>query len=94
MRAILVLAAAPMLIGIAASLLTQNARRASLLAALGSVVFVAVATNIRDADAVIGWLATLLVLPLPVACSIATVAFFVGRGVRPSRRHDHRAMVW
>ena len=35
MRAILVLAAAPMLIGIAASLFTQDARRASLLAALG-----------------------------------------------------------
>ena len=93
MRAILVLAAAPMLIGIAASLFSRDARRATLIAALATATFVALATRIADADAAIGWLATLLVLPLPVACSIATVAFFVGRGERRSRGHDHRVMV-
>ena len=79
MRAILVLAIVPILIGLAASLVTREARHASLVAGAASAAFVFIATRIADADMVIGWLATLLVLPLPIAFTIATVAFLSGR---------------
>lgn len=93
MRAILVLAIAPVVIGFLASFLSRDARRASLIAACGSALFVALAIRITDADAAIGWFATLLVLPLPVACAIATVAFCVGRGDRRARGHDHHVVL-
>ena len=93
MRAVLVLAAAPVLIGLVASLVSSDARRASLLAACATGLFVSLAIRLTDADAAIGWLATLLVLPLPVACAIATVAFCVGRGERRSRGREHHAVL-
>ena len=91
MRAILVLAIVPMLIGLAASLVAREARHASLVAGAASAVFVFIATRIADADFAIGWLATLLVLPLPVAFTIATVAFCSGRSPRPRGKRGARA---
>ena len=82
MRAVIVFAMVPMLIGFAASRLIPEVRRAFLVSALSVIVFIFIAAHVDDADAAIGWLASLLVLPLPVACAIATVAFFAGRHER------------
>lgn len=87
MRPLITLAVLPMLIGVVATLVTPETKTASLIAAIASGCLVFVMTRISDADAAIGWLATLLVLPLPIACSIATVAFLSGRS--PAHRHHH-----
>ncbi len=87
MRPLLTLAVLPMLIGMAAAMLARETRTASLLAAALSACVVFVATRVTDADAGIGWLATLLVLPLPIAFALATVAFLSGRSA--AHRHPH-----
>ena len=87
MRAILVLAVIPVLIGAAAWLSTREPRTASLGAAIATTAFLFVAAHVDGADMALGWVATLLVLPLPIAFTIATVTFLAGRLGRP--RHGH-----
>jgi peptidoglycan/LPS O-acetylase OafA/YrhL len=65
----------PMMIGIASGLWLRNARRASLVAAFGSVLAVGLGVEAGDPDGSWHWVAALLVLPLPVA--FALVAAFV-----------------
>ena len=86
MRAVIVFALVPMLIGFAAAWVIREVKPAFLVAAIASIMFVFTAARVDDSEFAIGWLASLLVLPLPVACAIATVAFFAGRGTR----HRHR----
>ena len=83
MRAILVLAVVPVLIGAAAWWSAREPRNGSLAAAIVTTLFLFIAAHVNDTDMALGWVATLLVLPLPIAFAVATVAFLSGRLGRP-----------
>ena len=83
MRAILFLAVVPVLIGGAAWLSAREPKAGSLGAAIATTLFLFIAAHVEGADMALGWVATLLVLPLPIAFAVATVAFLSGRLGRP-----------
>ena len=83
MRAIVVLAIVPVLIGVAAWFATREPRGASLGAAVATTVFLFLAAQVTGAEMPLGWVATFLMLPLPIAFTIATVTFLAGRLGRP-----------
>jgi hypothetical protein len=81
-----VLFAFPVLIGIAAQLLFGDARKAACAATLGTTLVVAGCLAAGDPGGTWNWLATLLVLPLPIALSLAAVVLCHGRS---HVRHKH-----
>ena len=87
MEPALVLILLPMAIGALAELAFRDARRASLAAAVGAVLAVAVAVQMLARDESWSWVAAMLVSPLSIALAIATVLFWYGRTTKRSRRH-------
>jgi len=85
MQPFAVLVAFPVLIGIAAQLLFGDAKKASCVATAASTLVVGICLAAGEPGGWT-WLATLLVLPLPIALSLAAVILCYGR----SRvRHKH-----
>jgi len=89
MEPLLVLVVIPAAIGVAAEIAFRDAKRATLAATLGTLLAVAAAVHVRGPDAGWGWLAALLVSPLPIACSVATALLVYGH-VRERRRPKPR----
>jgi hypothetical protein len=90
MEPLLVLVVLPVFVGIASELAFRDARNASLAAALGAALTVCLCVKLLDPDATWGWLAALLVSPLPIAFAVATALFLYGhlRGTPRARRTD------
>lgn len=88
MEPIAVLVVMPVLIGAAAEMLLRDTSRASLAAAVASALSVYACLQYLDPYGTWNWLATLLVSPLAIALSLASVltcfGYFEGR--RPPRR--------
>ena len=86
MEALAVLVVFPVLIGIVAQLALRDARKAALAATIAAALLVAGCLMAGDPRGAWTWLATLLVLPLPIAFALAAVLLCYGR----SRvRHKH-----
>ena len=83
----LVLILLPMAIGALAEIAFRDARRASLAAAVGAVLAVAIAVQALGRDESWSWVAAMLVSPLSIALAIATVLFWYGRTTKRVRRH-------
>lgn len=75
----LVLVVLPVAIGALAEAAFRDAKRASFAAAVGAAFAVALSVHLLDRDPGWGWLAAVLVWPLPVALAIGTVLFWYGR---------------
>jgi hypothetical protein len=81
-----VLVVAPVVIGIASQLLFGNPRRAACAAMLGAAALVVGSVIAGDPGGGWTWLASLLVMPLPIALALSAVLLCHGRsGVR----HKH-----
>jgi hypothetical protein len=80
---LLVLFLFPVIIGIASQVRLRDARKASLVATLGSILAVYACLEARDPDGTWNGLAAFLVLPLPIA--FALVAVFICHGHPPAR---------
>jgi len=90
MEPLLILVVLPAVIGSVAEFVFRDAKRASLYAAVGSVLMVALCVIVLDPAARWGWIAAFLVAPLPVAFAVAAVMYWYGRlelHERPRRRH-------
>jgi hypothetical protein len=79
MEPFLVLVVMPIAFGCAAELALRDARRASLVAALGTALALALCVQWHDAGAGWHWVAALLVSPLPLALAVATTLFLYAR---------------
>jgi uncharacterized membrane protein len=79
MEPLLILVVLPALIGSVAEFVFRDAKRATLTAAVGSILMVAVSVIVLDPAAKWGWIAALLVAPLPVAFAVAAVMYWYGR---------------
>jgi hypothetical protein len=78
-----VLVVAPIAIGIASQLLFGHPRKAAGAAMLGAAALVVGSVIVGDPGGAWTWLASLLVLPLPVALALTAVLLVHGRsGVR------------
>ena len=89
MEPVLVLILLPVAIGALAEAAFRDARRASLVAALGSTLADGVAVQALDRNESWSWIAAVRVSPLPIALAVATVLFWYGRTTvrRRTRRH-------
>lgn len=85
-----VLIVLPVLVGVAAELVFRDTSRASLAAAVVSSASVYTCLRLLDPGGTWNWLASFLVSPLAIACSLATVlacfGYLEGRRRQP-RRH-------
>ena len=89
MEPLLVLFLLPVLIGVVCERVFRDTATASLVAALSSPLSVFLWVSLRDPDGTWDWLATLLVAPLAIGFSLATVFVCCGRSRVPKReRHD------
>jgi hypothetical protein len=81
----------PVMIGIASQLCLRGTKNAALVATLGSMLAVWLCLEARAPDETWNWLATLLVLPLPIAVALAAVLVCHGRAHSRGqhRRHEH-----
>lgn len=90
MKAIVVLFFVPLIVGVAAQLALRDAKRASFVAVVSTLVIIAWCVDLLDPDGRWSWLAGLMVSPLPIAVAVAAVLICHGRleGHRPknSRR--------
>ena len=86
MEALAVLVVFPVLIGIASQLMLRDARRSALTATVAAALLVAGCLMAGDPRGTWTWLATLLVLPLPIAFALAAVLLCHGRS---QVRHKH-----
>ncbi len=75
----------PVLIGLGSGMLSRDTRRASLVAVVACSAVVVAGVTIRVPEASWNWLAAFLVLPLPIAVTLAMVLLWHGRESR--RRH-------
>ena len=88
MEPLVVLLLLPMLIGLVSWTLFSDTAKASLVATLGSPLVVYFCLKALDPDGTWNWLATLLVSPLVIAFSLATILVCFGRS--RVRKRDHR----
>jgi hypothetical protein len=79
MEPLIVLVLAPVVIGLTAELIFRDTRKASFAAALGCPAVIFLCLRLLDPDGALSWLAALLVSPLAIALSLATVLFSFGR---------------
>ena len=86
-EALLVLVILPVAVGAIAEAALRDARRASFVAAVATVLVLVVAVQALDRNESWSWVAAVLVSPLQIALAVATVAFWHGRD--HSRRHRH-----
>jgi hypothetical protein len=84
----LVLILLPVAIGALAEAVFRDAKRASLVAAVGSAVAVGIAVQALDRNESWSWVAAALVSPLPITFAVATVLFWYGRTT--ARRRTRR----
>lgn len=89
MQPLAVLVVLPVLFGLAAQLLFRDTTRASLAAAVLSSLSVYTCLSVLDPGGTWNWLATFLVSPLAIACSLATVLTCFGY-LEGRRRHRRR----
>jgi cytochrome bd-type quinol oxidase subunit 2 len=82
---LVVLILLPMAVGALAEAAFRDAKRASLVAAVGTALAVGIAVQALDRNESWSWVAALLVSPLPIALAIATVLFWYGRTTKRSR---------
>ena len=87
MEPLLILVVLPVIIGSVAEFVFRDAKKASLYAAVGSVLMVALSVIVLDPAARWGWIAAVLVAPLPVALAVAAVMFWYGRAGMSRRTH-------
>ena len=87
---LIVLIVLPVLIGLGAEWLFHDMRRASVAATVGCTLFLYACLGVLDPEGTWNWLATLLVLPLPISLALAAVIIYYGRSQaqRHHRRHD------
>ena len=85
MEPLVVLILLPMAVGALAEAAFRDAKRASLVAAVGTALAVGIAVQALDRNESWSWVAALLVSPLPIALAIATVLFWYGRTTKRSR---------
>jgi hypothetical protein len=89
MEPVFVLFVLPVLIGILSERIFRDTRHASLAAAIASVLLVWLCVHSRAPDETWGWLASLLVSPLPIAFALVAVLYCYGRQeARDRRRHE------
>lgn len=88
MEPVLFLFVLPALAGIMSELIFRDARKASIAAIVGSVLIVCAGINSLDSEQTWNWLATILVLPLPITFALAAVVVLYGRS--HIRRHRER----
>jgi hypothetical protein len=86
MEPLVVLFVLPVLIGIASVVLFRDAPRASCAATFTAPLIVFGCLRTLDPDGTWNWLATLLVTPLAIAFSLATVMLCYGRS-QVRKRH-------
>jgi hypothetical protein len=79
----------PALIGVAAERWLSGVKNAALAATVGTIAVVYVALELRDPGGTWNWLATFLVLPVPVAFALAAVLIRYGRDHARERRRRH-----
>jgi hypothetical protein len=79
MEPLMVLVLVPVLTGVTAEWIFRDTRKASFAAALGCPAAIFVCLRLLDPDGALSWLAALLVTPLPIALSLATVLLRRGR---------------
>ena len=91
MRPLLILLVLPVVIGFASEMIFRDTRRASLVAALGSMLAVFLGVFVLDPAAAWNWVAALLVSPLPIAFGVVTVLFCYGRLQMRRGRHGPKA---
>lgn len=91
MEPLLILFLLPALIGVASELMFRDARHASIAATLGSVAVVGTGVQALGPDSSWNWLATLLVLPLPISFALAAVIILYGRSHVRARGDRHEA---
>jgi hypothetical protein len=87
MEPLMVLILVPVLTGVTAEWIFRDTRKASFAAALGCPAAVFICLRLLDPDGALSWLATLLVSPLAIALSLATVLYLFGRA--HARRRNH-----
>ncbi|MEP7207461.1 MAG: hypothetical protein ABI920_11020 [Casimicrobiaceae bacterium] len=79
MRPFLWLVLLPVVTGIGCALLIRDMRRAAYVATMVCVGLIGLATWVLDGDYAWGWLAAVLVLPLPIALTLGSVTLLKGR---------------
>ena len=91
MKPLVIILVLPVLIGIASEYYFRDTRKASLVAALGSVLVVISGVIVLDPTGTWNWVAALLLAPLPMAFGVVTVLYSYGRLQMRRRRHGHAA---
>ncbi|MEP7062809.1 MAG: hypothetical protein ABI881_10445 [Betaproteobacteria bacterium] len=79
MEPLLILVVFPAFVGIAAGMLFDDARHASLAAVIGSIVVTCLSVQIVAPGAPWNWLAALLVSLLPLSIAVAAALYWYGR---------------
>ena len=90
MKPLLILVVLPLVIGFVAEHFARHTRAAAVAATLVSSAMVFAALMLLDPTGTWNWLATLLVLPLPISLSLAAVQLAHGRA--GSRKHPMRKL--
>jgi len=90
MKPLLILVVLPLAIGYFAEHFTRHTRAAAVAATLAASAMVFAALMLQDPSGTWNWLATLLVLPLPIALTLAAVQLAHGRA--GSRKHPMRKL--
>ncbi len=78
MEPLLILVVFPAIIGTVTEFVFRDAKRATLASGLGSALMVAVSVIVLDPAAKWGWIAAVLVAPLPVGLAVAATMFWYG----------------
>ena len=86
MEPLFVLVILPVLIGALAEAVFRDAKRASLVAAAGTVLAIVFAVQALDRNEGWNWIAAVLVSPLSMALAVGTALFWWGR-THSRRRH-------
>jgi hypothetical protein len=90
MKPLLILVLLPLAVGFAAEHFTRHTRAAAIAATLVTATMVFASLVLQDPSGEWNWLATMLVLPLPIALTLAAVQLAHGRA--GSRKHSMRKL--
>jgi len=90
MKPLIILVLLPLAIGFASEHFTRHTRAAAIAATLVTTLMVFASLMLQDPGGTWNWLATALVLPLPIALTLAAVQLAHGRA--RSRKHSMRKL--
>ncbi len=90
MKPLIILVLLPLAIGYASEHFTRHTRAAAIAATLVTSVVVLASVIVLDPAGTWNWFASLLVLPLPIALTLAAVQLAHGRA--RSRKHSMRKL--